>query len=195
MNAAFRGEVANWLRDLRRRTNLSYDKIAAQAGVSPSTLYRWIDPNRMDSPSHSTLLSLSEAFGVTIPGHKPLARPTGGLAEHGVARYEPPDQELPQNVNQSWWRIKDRSLELAGFLPGDRVLLDQSVEPKRGNAVVAQIYDMEAAAAETVIRIHAFPALVTKSADPLFADRADIIDNARVKVMGTIVRLVRDLDG
>ena len=51
---------------------------------------------------------------------------------------------------------------------------------------------MELGAAETVLRLYAFPALVTRSVDPFFADKADVIDNARVKVMGAIVRLVRD---
>ena len=126
-NMAFRAEIAEWLRELHRKSGLSYEQIADRAGVSSSTLYRWMDDKRRDTPSHATLLSLSEAFGVPIPGHRPLLRPTGGLSESGVARLDPPEQELPESVNQSWWRVRDRALELAGFLPGDRVLLDQSV--------------------------------------------------------------------
>ena len=190
-NLAFRAEVADWLRDLKKRSSLSYDEIADRAGVGTSTLYRWMDEGRTDSPSHAALLSLSEAFGVPLPGAR-TAAPGPGFQESGLARLDPPEQEMPENPNQSWWRVRDRALELAGFLPGDQVLLDQSVQPRRGDAVVAQIYDTKLGAAETVLRLYAFPALVTRTNDAEFTDRADVIDADRVKVMGTVVRLLRD---
>jgi transcriptional regulator with XRE-family HTH domain len=190
---AFRAEVSDWLREIKRKTGLSFDAIGEKSGVNSGTLYRWMDPNRSEAPSHASLLAIAEAFGVQMPGHRASTKPVGGLAEAGAVRLDPPEVELPPNPNQSWWRIRDRALELAGFLPGDQVMLDQSLQPRQGDAVIAQIYDIEAGAAETVARIFAFPALVSRSADPAFATRVDLIDNARVKVMGTIVRLIRDL--
>jgi transcriptional regulator with XRE-family HTH domain len=189
---AFRAEVSDWLQDIRRRTNLSFDQIGERSGINSATLYRWTDPKRTEAPSHSSLLAISEAFGIPMPGHRPSGKPAPGFHEAGVARLDPPEHELPPDPNQSWWRLKDRALELAGYLPGDQVLLDQSVAPQAGDGVIAQIYDFEIGAAETVARLFAFPVLVTRSADPLFAHSADLIDNARVKVMGTIIRMVRD---
>lgn len=189
---AFRAEVSDWLKEIKRKTGLSFDAIGERSGVNSATLYRWMDASRSEAPSHASLLAISEAFGIPMPGQRSAPKPAGGFTETGVGRLDPPERELPPNPNQSWWRIRDRALELAGFLPDDQVLLDQSIQPRQGDAVIAQIYDIEAGAPETVARVFAFPALVSRSADPAFANRVDLIDNARVKVMGTIVRLIRD---
>ena len=190
--SAFRAEVADWLQDIRRRTNLSFDQIGERSGVNSATLYRWTDPKRTEAPSHASLLAIAEAFGVSMPGHRAPPKQFPGFSEAGVQRLDPPDRDLPLNPNQSWWRIRDRALELAGYLPGDQILVDQSVAPQPGDGVIAQIYDFEIGAAETVARLFAFPVLVTRSADPACANSADLIDNARVKIMGTIVRMIRD---
>jgi len=191
--ASFRRNVTDWVDGLERRFAVTKAQIAHRAGVRPSTLYRWFDGDLNHIPSHASVLRIANAFGVAMPRTEP-ARTPAFFAEAGVAAIEPPASEKPVEPNLSWWKVGDRALELAGYLPGDRVMLDQALAARAGDAVIAQVYDFERGAAETRLRFYSPPFLVTRTMDPALTDKADLVDGKRVVISGPIVRMVRDRD-
>lgn len=88
------------------------------------------------------------------------------------------------------WELNTRALELAGYLPGDVVLVDLNATPKPGDAVYAQLYDWPGRKAQTVMRIfeRAGPInlLVAKTTDPGLA-QPHIVDGERVVIKGVLM--------
>jgi len=92
------------------------------------------------------------------------------------------------------WVIKTRALELAGYLPGDIVIVDLGEAPQPGDAVCAQAnIDLRRGTAETVMRLFeragAATVLVGASVDPAF--RQPIAVDDRVAIKGVIVGMLR----
>lgn len=185
-----RALLRDWLQGIMSRNRVQPKDLAAAGDVDTATVYRWMDPTATTSPRLVNVLRISRYFGEAAPG---LA---GGFAEPEIAKFEgePPAALTPATANQSVWRIGNRALELAGVLPGDLVLLDQAAPPRPGDIVIAQIYDFEAGAAETKIRVYDGRSLVTRSMDPSAQDRAMPVDGERAVIAGRIVALHRRLD-
>lgn len=192
----FRHAVTKWIGDLQTKFSIGVHDIAARSGVRSSTIYRWLDDDLLHIPSHASVLKIATAFGVAAPI---LTSGTGlqiqGFAETGLAPTDTPEGEDELTINQSWWTVRDRALDLAGFLLGDRILLDQAQPPRAGDAVIAQVYGTEQTnrlSAETRLLLYEPPFLVTRSTDPTQTLKPLLVDNERVVVMGPIIRLVRD---
>lgn len=85
------------------------------------------------------------------------------------------------------WQIRSRAMVLAGFMPGDFVLLDahNSERARPGDLVVAQIYQRNGTAA-TVLRRLEPPVLVAASNEPDFA-RVYVVDGDNVAIRGTVI--------
>ena len=86
------------------------------------------------------------------------------------------------------WRVKGRSMTLAGLLQGDYVLVDthQSERVKPGDLVVAQAYNNAAGTAVTIIRRFEPPVLVSASSDPN-DQRVHVVDGNNVAIRGKII--------
>lgn len=85
------------------------------------------------------------------------------------------------------WTVRGRSLALAGYLPGDRVLVDGKLADvaKSGDFVIAQAYDLHSGTATTLLRQYQRPALISHSPDP--SDwRVYIVDDDRVTIRGVV---------
>lgn len=194
---AYRALVAAWIEGLEAKFNVSRAGVAARGGVRASTLYRWFDRELNHVPSHSSVMRIATAFGVPPPGQEAPLQPQG-FAESGLVMIDAPTgapaETAANNPNLSWWKVADRALELAGYLPGDRILLDQSATPRPGDVVIAQIYDFERGAAETRLRLYQPPFLVTRTIDPAAAFRPVMLDGERAVVMGPIIQLLRIRD-
>lgn len=120
-----------------------------------------------------------------------------GFAESDAAPYVPgpglAEAASVRNLAQAFgarpgvdvWRVKTRSMLLAGLLPGDFMLVDthQAETVKPGDAVVAQIYNR--GGATTVLRRFEPPVLVAASADPAEA-RVHVVDGVNVVVKGKV---------
>lgn len=85
------------------------------------------------------------------------------------------------------WEVKTRAMALAGYLPGDKLLVDLRA-PERardGSIVVAQVYDLDQGSAKTVLRQYQRPALVAHSAAP--DDwKAWVVDERNVSIRGVV---------
>jgi len=123
--------------------------------------------------SPAWLLALDEGDG---PGR--------GFAEGDVAAYEAPQPTLAVKtpLHHGRWTATSRVLDLVGVLPGDVLEFELGTPPRAGDIVVAQVYDSEAAAAKTVIRLYQPPVLITHSTDPNLGNRPLLIDAAEVRV-------------
>lgn len=86
------------------------------------------------------------------------------------------------------WQVKSLALALAGYLPGDWMLVDthQSERTRAGDVVVAQIYNNRDGTAHTVLRRFEPPVLVAASTDP--ADqRVHLVDGMNVVIRGKVI--------
>lgn len=169
-------------RDFVRRvvdhTKTPPTRIATDIDISPSTLTRLLnDPGDGKATLRATTIAKLEAYsGLKAPTLElDGARSAPGLREDATPyKAENVDPAVTAAIkaivggrkNIDAWTIKSRSLECAGFVPGDIVLVDLSIMPLAGEAACAQVYDWRTGTAETIMRIWEPPYLVASSFDP-----------------------------
>lgn len=117
---------------------------------------------------------------------------SGGFAEEMVAlKRDENFGGLKAGANQGIWRVWSRALELAGYLPGDAVLVDSTVTPAPGDVVCVQIFDEKADTYRTRLRLYQPPHIVTSTMDRKTQAEPLVVDNDRVWIWGTVIRSVR----
>lgn len=184
--------LRTWLREVMQITGLKATPLAQKAGLAPSTIIRALDPNGPGYMSTRSIEKIVETFGVPPPGAA-LARPRG-FAESEVEQLSdaPSFADPRPTPDRGVWRIHSRALDLSGYVPGDLVLADATVEPQPFDVVCAQVYNFERGSAETVLRLYDPPYLVTHSSDPACYRKPLLVDNERVVIWGTVIRTVRE---
>jgi transcriptional regulator with XRE-family HTH domain len=191
-----RGIVREWLEFIQQKYGITPRKIATRSNVSPSTIYRWLDEDAPFVMSMSKLRQVADAFGENLPealtGMPAGARP--GFAETDLAPYDaaPGGAAGKVETNHGRWRITSDVLDMEGFRVGDVLDFDMGLEPRAGDVVVAQVYNMARGTAETLLRLYQPPFLLTRSSDRRIDARPLYVDGERVVVMGTFVRLIRE---
>lgn len=193
----------DWLRSLPALTGKSLSQVADEAGVARTTLYNKL---RHDDPGISTL---NASIIERIVKHHRVAGPGGTPTPQGASVRGFSEDAAPfttTHANETAvavlraliagrngidpWTLKTRALELAGYLPGDTVLVDLNASPRPGDAVCAQVYDWPRMKAETVMRIFerasAVDLLVARSLDPAFAAPL-LVDGERVAIKGVVL--------
>lgn len=187
--------VRKWLNGLMDRHRLSSPRaIAKKAGISPTTVYRWLDPDAPFETSLSKLRQVAKKFGERLPAELGLGgEPAEGFSEGDLVAFVGAAAELPAKPehNVGRWRITNEVLNLEGFRPGDIVDFDLQARPQRGDIVVAQVYDQQQGTAETVLRQYQPPYLVTRSSDPTVDARILAVDGEEVIVRGVFLRMTR----
>lgn len=187
-----------WVDWLLARTGKTDASLAKDAGLNVNYLYRkradgtvlgatqirmlaehyeLPGPDNYLLPGASGFSDEGVAYDASLPGHDPVLKQMIEIALKGRANAAP-------------WVLKTRALESAGFLPGDILISDQSVQPNASDPVVAQVYDLRSGTAETVFRILESPYLVAASSDPALR-KPLLVDNERVIVLGTITQSFR----
>lgn len=189
----------DWIEMARERVGKSRSAFFAEAGLDKSSVSRAFNEKLSVHIKEQTIDQLSLHWGIAPPDMR-KSHSNGrlfGLAEPEIVMLsEPPEEiDLSEDPNLSVWEIRGRALELAGCVPGDMATVNQGIEPRNGDIVIAQIYDVNHGTAETVIRrFHTgrLPYLIMATADPaLLMREPDYVDNERVKVMGTVVEVRR----
>ena len=92
----------------------------------------------------------------------------------------------------STWRVRSRALELAGYLPGDFVVIDRSLPPKPGDVVVADLSTRQVRE-DLVIRIFDSSMLVAMTADR--SAIVPILLNRQVAIRGVVIHSFRSRNG
>jgi transcriptional regulator with XRE-family HTH domain len=188
----------DWVNAILEYKGWSPTKLAKVAGIDPSTLSRFLRSDNPNTRLNSYSIEKIEAVA-GIPAFETQA-PTlaRGLSEDEAEAYEPgmvgassaAIEALRQGRNGvDPWIMRGRSLELAGYMPGDVLMVDLNAEPRVGDVVCAQVYDM-GGRAKTVFRIFEHPFLVAASIDPSL-HRPLLIDNRAIMVRGVVVASMR----
>ncbi len=171
------------------------------AGLGETFVRDVLERNR--KPSVENLAALSRVLGASVSdllgdeiGAAGRTAAPSGLAE---AEAEPYEAEGGSDIDRAIaayragramdaWRLHTAALDLAGYRPGDIVLVSSQVSPVPGDAVVAQTEAERPEEVHTVWRLYSPPVLLSHSSDralmtPIPLDRAI--------VMGTVVALFR----
>jgi SOS-response transcriptional repressor LexA len=86
------------------------------------------------------------------------------------------------------WTLRSRALEVAGYLPGDVLIVDLNARPDDGDVVCAQVYERDNA--ETLFRIYEAPYLQAATYQRgLF--KPLLVDGRRVVLRGVVVASIR----
>jgi hypothetical protein len=195
-----RAAAREWLLAVKKQTGWTWTQIAKASGVSQSTLVKAIDTNRPFVLSTKTIAKISAATGIAPPERlagMPVSR-APGLAETEAVPYDAAgalpelkslvDGYIRGRPNLVAWELKTRALELAGYLPGDIVVIDMNERAQRKDIVCAQVYNYDRGTAATIWRRYEQPYLVAASADPELA-RPERDDSA--KIMGVVLMSFR----
>ena len=172
-------------------------EVARRAGLSSSTLTRPVREGAYSSTiSTHTIDKVAEVTGCPPPEGFGRARAhmPRGFSEPDAVPYKAPENvEYTVGSGRDWWLIKSRSLDLEGYLPGDRVLVDLGERPLAGDIVVAQVVS-DRGEPETVFRKFEPPFLLTRStlSD---AGKPVLVDYERVSIMGVAIVCWRDRKG
>lgn len=188
------GRIRDWVRDILDKTGWSGHRLAREAKVSPSTVHRILQDERFVT-STRTIDKIVRASGVPAPDdiwHK-VTPPAPGLREPEAVYYgEKAPPAAPAGAHAAVWRLQSRALQLAGCLPGDLLTVDPAVAPRAGDIVCVQVVDPASGEAETVFRVYDKPYAMTATADPQAQRKPLMIDDERVQVWGTVVRVERN---
>lgn len=198
-----------WLRQLPALVGKSHTAIATELGLAVTTLTRPLRPDDpgTSAPNQGTIEKIVNRYGIAPPdfGQRAVSafrRPLRGFQED-AAPYRPSGDDALSSAVRALiagrsaadpWIVKSRALELAGYLPGDVVIVDLGRTPQIGDAVCAQInIDFSRMTAETVMRIYeragATDVLVARSMDPSMQQPVALDHRAAIK--GVIVGMVR----
>jgi transcriptional regulator with XRE-family HTH domain len=188
-----------WLAFVLKTKGWRIAELSRRTGMNPSAFSHFKnDPQNKAQLDPSTIAAISEASGIPpLQLIEPVA--VRGLAEQESAPYEAVPLESIDGAVKALkagrngidpWVLKSRSLENAGYLPGDVVMVDLNARPEQGDIVCAQVYD-RLGRAETIFRIYEHPFLIAATLDRnLF--KPHLIDNDRVIVRGVVIATFRE---
>jgi len=196
--------IRDWLHQVMKKTGLKATPLAKTAGVAPSTILRALDPKGVSNLERTTLTKIVNTFGVPgppmlAPGgrsfpSKLIVSPGYGFPDEEMVRLAggeiPPDM-TPTDPMESVWELRTVRVQLAGYLRGDFVLVDQRVTPVTGDLVAAQLFDLDHDGARVVPRIFDPPYIVTEAPAPAWRAKPALVDDALVKIMGTVTKTLR----
>lgn len=192
-----------WLRDVAATTRKPLTRIAKEINVSPSTLTRPVaEGEDGTSTLHArTIAKIVAHTGIAppqpFPGSHHLGRPPIGLGGDAIpfdtGTADPISTAVLALIGArngvSAVTLHSHALELAGYLPGDVVLLDRNATPQSGDIVLAEIEEWPRHTAKTVLRMlqRAAPIdlLIARSLDPAFLPI--VVDGERVTIKGVIL--------
>ncbi len=175
-----------WLKKIMDITGLRPSQLAKQAGLSTTTLTRFLNAeDHKNALSPQTLSAIQNvvfalADSMALEDAQALAFPdtsytenreflTGDVAPYALEHiaYEN-DALLRQVLNAALqiytqctlWVVKTRILEGRGYIPGDIIGVDPLQEPRNGDVVCAQVYDWGNMQANSILRYYSPPFLL-----------------------------------
>lgn len=188
-----------WIEAILEHKGWNRTRLAKTAGVDPSTLSKFLtDPLNKSQLQTNSIEKIAAASGFRPYFTEAPSRPEG-LADIEAEPFDESSAPALVDVAVSAlksgrngidpWVMRSRALEHEGYLPGDILMVDLNMQPRSGDAVCAQIYDLQGKA-ETVMRIYEHPFLIAATSDPA-SRRPLLVDEERVLIRGVIVASFR----
>lgn len=192
-----RDQQLAWLDHITQTAKMSLTEIARAAGLTPSTLTRF---RQNDAMGHTltakTVRKIEDA--THIPAYETKNIPKiQFFSENEAARYSigadkddvvnvAIDSLVKQTPTMDAWVLKTNALSALGYLPGMIVIIDREAQPRNGDAVCAQKYDLRRGTAETIFRVWRNPYLLSASAagEPT---APEIVDDENVAIAGVVI--------
>lgn len=194
-----------WFKARQRELGVTADMIADARGRDRSVISKiYSGKQRMTlewAQAFADVLNVPvtevlERAGVVDAQRSQAMRP--GFAESDAALYTAPEPEMRRTLSHAEafggtrpgidiWCVKELSMALMGYRPGDFILVNSHLSERaaNGDVVVAQVYDNAIGSAKTVLRRIDTPVLVAAHPDPEQA-RAYVIDGVNVVVRGVV---------
>lgn len=181
----------DWVQQIMEAKHWSENRLAKEAGLSASGINRFLnDPDNKRQLRSSTIERLEAASGIPLPraqSFRELPQITHELEP--IDRDAIPQQPARAANGIEAWKIRTRALELAGYIPGDMVIVDRTARPMDGDVVVAQVGGRNGEP-ETVMRIYETSFLLAATMDP--AHLSPIFINKDVSIVGVVISSHRE---
>lgn len=169
------GPLEHW----RKARGLSQAQLGKMIGSDQTSISRFEAGERR--PSAQQTVALAAALGIDARDLLPRrsGAPVSGAAAGSAApaprtalrRLSDTLADLAARPGFDVWQVRDRSMQMAGYLPGDFMLVHQLGDEAAsllhvGDAVIAQVMSASSGEAETVFRRFDPPFLMPASVDP-----------------------------
>jgi len=187
-------EQRDWIAKVLAATGLAPSALAAKAGLSPTTLTRFLNSGEHATAlSHRTISAVEKSTGIAFGAD---LRPRL-LRKDDASGFVPSDAggvsayvaNIIQGTSLTAWTLKSRALETVGFVPGDVMIVDLNEPAQPGDAVLAQVYDFKSMKAETLFRLYEPPFLHAASFER--TQTAPILIDQSVGIKGPVVLSIR----
>lgn len=187
-----------FVRSVVEKTKTPPTRIATELKIAPSTLTRLLnEPEDGKATLRATTIAKLERYsGLTAPtidmpdGVRPAPASREDAVPFALSEAEPTFAAVIKSIIGSRksievWTIQSRSLECAGYMPGDTVLVDMSAR-SRGGGEPVYAQDMRGGHATTLMRIHEPPFLVAATLDPSMRKPLEV-DHEWIVIKGVIL--------
>lgn len=194
-----------WFKAQQKRAGVTAEDIAARLGRDRSVVSRiYVGRQRMSLDQAQVFadvldVPLPEVLARAGVAAEPVTQQLApGFAESDAAAWlpkGPEDRRIPE-IAQAFgarpgvdvWRVKAPALALAGYLPGDWLLVDTHAaeRARAGDVVLAQAYDNARGTASTLLRRFEPPVLVAASTLPEDR-RVHVVDGVNVVICGKVI--------
>ena len=191
-----------WLDQVRSISGVTLTEIARRANMNPSSLTQFYNKeHRAGTLETLSLRRISDAMGVPVSSDAlgeagPL---NSGFRELEAEPYQidlrspvsaAVDAMIDDRDHVHPWTLRSNALDMAGYRPGDILIVDLNGKPSAGDIVCAQLYDWQTGRAETVFRIFEPPFLIAASSEEAFR-RPRLVDDNSVAIKGVVEGMFR----
>ncbi len=153
--------LRQWLGTVRKSTGWSFERIAREADVSPTTLTRFMKPDYPHLLGLDTIRKISAATRIAAPSELGIDLTPSGFGEielkHWAPAPENQDDTITSTSGVDWWEVRSFLLDLEGLLPGDKIAVDLNKRAQPGDIVMAQVESQGGRDVETVLRKYENP--------------------------------------
>lgn len=195
-----RAKLKAWLQKIMDRERLTATEVARKAGLTSTTLTRFMNKDEPTLLSSRTIAKIEATFAFPLldikggnhtSGMREEARP---YAADGEKPKTPVDRAIDALINDQRgcdaWVLETDALAALGYLAGDVVIVDLNAKAESGDIVCAQAYDWDTGTAETIFRLFEAPYLTAPSTHPRHR-KPRLVDNDTVSIKGVVIASLR----